>query len=231
MRHDPWVEWILMPVGEAKDDHDHDRDEYEDFQAGGDLADHLDAAHVNPGEQDNKRQRNQVVLPPGHVREVISEVVREQHRVRTTKQKRGRPVPPAGEESPEVAESGAGPAVEAALDGHGGGEFGRHQGDGNTPEDREDEQVEKRDSRAGGGDHVFEAEGASRGVGEHYEDEVEETGFAEGGLGGQKDQATHLSHKTQQGWGSLEFEGVDFRLKDLRWGSYMPDGKSATGNF
>jgi len=79
---------------------------------------------------------------------------------------------------------GLGMAGDAAFDGHGGGEFGRDQRHGNTPKERDDQKIEQSHAGAAGGDHRFQAEGASGGVGEHYEDEVEEAGFVEGGLRG-----------------------------------------------
>jgi len=74
---------ILMPVGQADDDHGHHGDEDEDFERGRDLADHLDAAHVDPGEDGDQRDRDEVVLPPIHPGEVVDEIVREKNGVGT----------------------------------------------------------------------------------------------------------------------------------------------------
>src|SRR5579862_4493965 len=181
MRNYPGMERVLVPVRERDDNHRHYGDEDENFEGGGDLADHLDTANVDPGEKYDQASGQQVVLPPGHVREVVAEVVREQYCVCAAEQEGGRPVPPSGEESPKVAKGDASPAIETAFDRHGCGKFRGHQRDGDTPEQGNYQQIEKRDSRAGGCDHVLEAERASGGVREHDEDKVKESCFTEGG--------------------------------------------------
>src|SRR5260370_38003125 len=94
----------------------------------------------------------------GELREIETEVVREEHGVDAAEEKRGGPVPPTGEEAPEVAERCAYPAIEAALHGHGGGEFGGDERKRGGPEEGNEEVVEKRDARAGAAGFVFEAE-------------------------------------------------------------------------
>ncbi len=177
-----------MPVRQRDDDHRKHRHENKNLKCGRDLADHLNAAHVDPRQQGDQRDRDEVMLPPRHFGEVVGQVVGEQHGVDAAQQKRSRPVPPAGKKSPEVAKGGARPAIEAALDRHGSGQFRRNQRHRDAPEEWQDQEVDQRQPRPRGSDHILEAEGATRSVGEHYEDEIEETGFAEcGGLvvGGQ----------------------------------------------
>src|ERR1039458_2538857 len=61
-RH-PRQEWIVVPVRQSDDDHCRHRDEDENFQGSRDLAHHLDAAYVDPGQYDDERDRDEVVLP------------------------------------------------------------------------------------------------------------------------------------------------------------------------
>src|SRR5258707_5474545 len=123
------------------------------------------------------------MVAPGELWEIEAEIVGEEYGVDATEQERRGPVPPAGEESPEVAESGAHPAIEAALHGHGGSEFGGDEGNGDAPEKRDQQVIQQGHAGAGGGDHVLEAEGATGGVGVQDEDEGEKRGFAGEGLG------------------------------------------------
>src|SRR5579863_5536295 len=131
------------------------------------------------------------MLPANELREIKAEIVGEEHSVNRAQKKRSAPAPPASEKSPEVAKGGTYPAVEAALHGHGGGEFGGNQRDRNAPEKRQHQNVEQRHPWAGGGDHVFQSEGTASGVGKHHPDEVEEAGFVKdrfrrGGSGRQR---------------------------------------------
>jgi len=121
------------------------------------------------------------VLPPRHLWEVVEEIVREENSVDSTKQERSRPIPPACEESPEVTEGGARPTVEAAFHRHRGCQFSGDERNRDTPEERNDEQIEQRHPRTGSCDHVFEPEGSAGSVGEHHEDEVKESRLAKGG--------------------------------------------------
>jgi hypothetical protein len=123
------------------------------------------------------------VITSGGLREIEAEVVGEEDGVGAAEKKGGRPVPPASEEAPEVAESGAHPAIEAALHGHGGGEFCGDERDRDAPEKWNQQMKEQRHAGAGVADLLFEAEGATGGVGEHDEDEVEKGGFADDGRG------------------------------------------------
>src|SRR5262249_28746827 len=102
------------------------------------------------------------------------------HGIDSAEQKRCQPVPPASEESPEVSEASAHPAIETAFDRHGGSEFGGNQTNRDRPEEGNDEQIDQGHTRAGGGNHVLQAKRATGAVGEHYPDEVEERGFVEG---------------------------------------------------
>src|ERR1700758_3951312 len=130
------------------------------------------------------------MLPPGLreiVGEIISKIVGEQDSVGAAEKKRGGPVPPSGQESPEIAERGAAPAIEATFHGHGRSEFGGHQRNRDAPEKWQDQQIQQRDARPRGGYHVLQAEGASGRVREHDEDEIKQSRLAEMGrfLGGQ----------------------------------------------
>src|SRR5882762_7132763 len=123
------------------------------------------------------------MIASGELREIKAKIVGKEHGIDATEQERRGPVPPAGEESPEVAESGAHPAIEAALHGHSGSEFGGDERNGDAPEKWDQQVIQQGHAGAGGTDHVFEAEGATGGVGVHDEDEREKSGFADEGLG------------------------------------------------
>ena len=77
LRNYPGMEGIAMPVRQAKNYHCHDREEDEDLERSCDLADHLDSANVDPSQQGNQCEREQVVLPPGHRWMVVSKIVGE----------------------------------------------------------------------------------------------------------------------------------------------------------
>ena len=177
MRWDPRVKGLWCQWSQPDDHHRQHGDEDENLKRGRDLPDHRDAAHVDPGEHGNQRDRDQVVLPPSHLGEVVNEVIGERDGVSAAEQKRCSPVPPTGEKSPEVAEGGASPAVEAAFDGHRGREFRRYQRYRDAPEERQDQKIKQRHAGAGGGDHVLQPEGAPRAVREHDPDEVEQARF------------------------------------------------------
>src|SRR5262249_27631127 len=148
--------------------------ENKDGERGGKFADGLNAAHVDPRDQRNDEQRDGVVPPAGELRKVVAKIIRELHGVSRAEQKRGAPVPPSGEKSPEIAESGPYPAIESTLNRHGRGEFGGDQRHGNRPEEGNNEQVDQRHAGAGGRDHVLETERSAGAVREHHPDEVEE---------------------------------------------------------
>src|SRR5258708_6549285 len=123
------------------------------------------------------------MIASGELWEIEAEIIGEEYGVDAAEKERRGPVPPACEESPEVTEGGAHPAIKAALHGHGSGEFRGDERNGNAPEKRDQRVVQQGHTGAGGGDHVFEAEGASGGVGVHDEDEREKSGFADERLG------------------------------------------------
>jgi len=64
-------ERIVLPLRQADCDHCHYRQEDEDLKRGGDLSDHLDAAHVDPGDDRDQRQRDQVVLPADDLGKIV----------------------------------------------------------------------------------------------------------------------------------------------------------------
>src|SRR5712675_3725522 len=123
------------------------------------------------------------MIASGELREIETEIVGEEHGVDATEKERRGPVPPAGEESPEVTEGGAHPAIEAALHGHGSSEFGGDKRNGDAPEKRDQQVIQQGHAGTGGGDHVLKAEGATGGIGVQDENEGEKSGFADEGLG------------------------------------------------
>ena len=170
-----------MPVQESDHDHRDHRHEDKNLKRRRDLAHHLNAAHVDPGNDGDQSYRHEIVLPSRDSGKVVRQVIGEQNSVGSAQQKRCRPIPPSRKKSPEVSEGRARPAVKAAFNRHGSSKFRRHQRDGNAPEKRQHQQVDQRHPRARGGHHVLEPEGPARGVGKHHEDEIEESGLAEGG--------------------------------------------------
>src|ERR1700757_2154640 len=109
MRHYPRVKRIEVPACQREDDHRDHRNEDEDLEGGGDLADGLNAADIDPCQQSDETDRNQIMLPPGHPWKGILQIIGEEHSVNTAKTERRSPIPPSGEESPEIAEGGARP--------------------------------------------------------------------------------------------------------------------------
>jgi hypothetical protein len=63
MRRDQRDKRIVPPLHQRNHDHRHYRYEDEDLERGGDLSDHLNAAHVDPGNHRNQRHGDEVVLP------------------------------------------------------------------------------------------------------------------------------------------------------------------------
>src|SRR5581483_2107435 len=74
------------------------------------------------------------------------------------------PVPPSALKSPEVAESGAGPTVEAAFYRHGGRHFRSRQRNRNAEKKRNGKQKYQGHSRPGGGDDGLEAKRPARAI-------------------------------------------------------------------
>ena len=105
------------------------------------------------------------------------QIIGEEDRVNATQQERRRPIPPSCQKAPKVAERGTHPTIEATLDGHCRGQFSRNERYRNAPEERQDEVIKQRHAGTRRGDLVLEAEGASRRIGIHHEDEVEESCF------------------------------------------------------
>src|SRR6266481_2417220 len=100
---------------ESHHDHHGDRQEDENFEQGGNAADHLDAADVDVGDYGDQRGGHEVMVASGELREVEAEIVGEEDGVGAAEEEGSGPIPPAGEEAPEVSEGGAHPAIEAAL--------------------------------------------------------------------------------------------------------------------
>src|SRR5712671_3722058 len=125
------------------------------------------------------------MIATGELREIEAKIVGKEHGVGAAEEEGSGPVPPAGEEAPSVAKGGAHPAIEAALHGHGGGEFGGHEGDRDAPEEGNEQVIEQGHAGAGVADLLFKAEGATGGVGVHDENEREKGGFGDSadGLG------------------------------------------------
>src|SRR6266849_7223604 len=179
MRRNQRDEGVVLPLHQAHDDHHGDGQEDENFEQSGNAADHLDAADVDVSDGGDERGGDEVMVASGELREIEAKIVGEEDGVGAAEKKGGGPVPPAGEESPEIAEGGAHPAVEAALHGHRGSEFGGNEGDGDAPEKWDQQMIEQGHAGAGVADLRFEAERATGGVGIHDEDEIEEGGFAD----------------------------------------------------
>src|SRR6266404_9607381 len=104
------------------------------------------------------------MIASGELREVEAEVIGEEDGVGAAEEEGSGPIPPAGEESPEIAEGGAHPAVKAALHGHGGGQLGGDERDGDAPKQRDQQVIKQGHAGAGAADLFFEAEGATGGV-------------------------------------------------------------------
>ncbi len=184
MRRDDRNEGIVMPLGQADHNQHQDRQQNEEFERGGELPYHLNAAYVDVSDHRDDRQGDDVVPPSRDLRKVVAQVVGKLHCVNAAQQERRAPVPPSGKKAPEIAKAGAYPAIKSALDRHGRSQLGRHQRDRDAPEKRNHQQEGQGHAGTGGGDHVFESEGAAGAVGEHYPDEIEQAGFAQGGLRG-----------------------------------------------
>ena len=119
-RHE-WDKGIVVPFAQAEGDQDKNRQQDENFQRGGQFANQLNAAHVHIRDQGNQCYRDQVVFPADNSGKPELQIIRKEDGIGTSQQERSGPVPPACQESPEITKSGAYPAIEAALHGHGGG--------------------------------------------------------------------------------------------------------------
>jgi hypothetical protein len=200
---------IVMPLGQSDHDQHQHRKQNEEFECGGEFPYHLNAAHIDVGDHRDHGEGDDVVPPSRELWKIEAQVVGELHRIDAAQQEGRAPVPPSGEEAPEISKAGAHPAIETALNRHSGGQLGRYQRNRDAPEERDHQQEDQCHSWTGSGDHVFEPEGATGAVGEHYPDEVEEAGFAQGGL-------------RSRGHGLGLYEGIwDSRLR--------PEGKMPSG--
>src|SRR5258708_16115854 len=101
------------------------------------------------------------MVASGELREIEAEIVREEDGVGAAEEKGSGPVPPTGEEAPEIAERCAYPAIEASLHGHCGGELGGAEGDGDAAEECNEQVVEQGHAGAGAADLLFEDERAA----------------------------------------------------------------------
>src|SRR5450631_485733 len=192
VRRDEWQEWIAVPHSDAHDAHQENDGQNRKLQHSRNFSDQPNSPHVHVSNDNNHRQRNQIVLQGREPRDVVRDVVGEQDRIRAAEQKRSTPIPPSRKKSPEISKGFASPAVEAALDGHGGGEFGRDQRNRDAPEKRNEQLIQQRHTRARRTYLIFQAEGPGSVVGVHHEDEREETDF---------------SYSTRRG-GNISFSGI-----------------------
>src|SRR5256885_17231190 len=104
MRSHKGYERVVMPLGEGDGNHHHHGDEDENLQRGRELAHHLDAANVDPGNDGDQRERYEIVLPSRDLREVVDEVIGEENRIGSAEHERCGPVPTSGDECPEISE-------------------------------------------------------------------------------------------------------------------------------
>ena len=139
-------EGIVAPLGDCHHAHDSNDSQNPQLQDGGNASDQPNAADIHIGNQRDYEQPDSIVPPSRQLRKVKRQVVGKQHRVERSQKKRCRPVPPASEESPEVAESGARPTIEAAFNWHCRCEFGRDQRNWNAPEKWNYELIQQRHS-------------------------------------------------------------------------------------
>ena len=111
----------------------------ENSSSSGHGTDHLYTANVDVREYDDEPDRNDVMAPARQCGKVDCEIVAEKNGIRGAKQPGCGPVPPAGEESPEISKTGFHPTIEAAFYGHCGCEFGGDERNRNAPEKRNDQ--------------------------------------------------------------------------------------------
>ena len=78
---------IVMPLGQADHGHGNHRNKNKYFENCGGFADHLNAENVDPGDEDDQRERNQPVLPADDAGKIESQVIGEEHGVRTAEKK------------------------------------------------------------------------------------------------------------------------------------------------
>jgi len=91
------------------------------------------------GDDGDKREGDDPVLPAGDAGKIIGQIIGEEYGIENREKERGGPVPPSREKSPEISECGAAPAIEAAFDRHGSGEFGGHERDRDRQEKWDDQ--------------------------------------------------------------------------------------------
>ena len=74
---------IVVPLGEAEDDHGNHGNEHKQFENRGGLADHLNAPNVDPANDGDQSERNEPMFPAGDSGKVESQIVGEEHGVGT----------------------------------------------------------------------------------------------------------------------------------------------------
>jgi hypothetical protein len=169
---------VVMPIhGRDYAEHQH-RHENRKFQHRRHDAHQPNAADIYVCQQRDQRHRNQIMFPAHQRWEKSAQIIAEQHRVTAPEQPRSAPVPPARQESPEISEARAHPAVESAFDGNCGRQFRGNEGNRNAPEERNQQEIEQRQARPAGRHHLFHAERAAGRVGKHHEHEIEEPRFS-----------------------------------------------------
>jgi len=129
---------IVMPLGQAEDDHgDHrNKDEYLETVAALPTI-WMPRMFTQAMTATSAKETIQCFQPA--IRKIIGQIIGEEYGIRTAEKERGGPVPPSREKSPEISECGAAPAIEAAFDRHGSGEFGGHERDRDRQEKWDDQ--------------------------------------------------------------------------------------------
>src|SRR5580704_9829404 len=172
------MERVEMGVMEAEHHKRNHWDERHHQQQQRELSNESNPENVNKCNQPQEQNRHNPVLQWGAQWDPGVEVVRHCYSVRSAHEEGAGPVQPAALKSPEIAESRAAPAVKPALDRHGGGHFGGCQRDGDSKQERDDEQESKRQSRSGGRNHGFESERPTGAVREQHGHERQQANAA-----------------------------------------------------
>ena len=120
------------------------RSEQDDASDGGAVADGAGAADVPHGADGDHGESDQVAaVADGECGREVAEVVHEKSGVERHFKDAAGQGEPSFLKSPEISDAAPDPDVEAALFGNGAGEFADHQGGGQAPEKRSEDEDEE----------------------------------------------------------------------------------------
>ena len=125
-----------MPMQKGSSTEPNDGNEDSDQHRDREPARNLDTSDIEIGKEAEHKASAGPLCVSRESGKIVHEIIHDQHAVEAIQQKCASPVPPTALESPEVAERGTSPAIEATLHGENAVEFGGGERHWYAPEER-----------------------------------------------------------------------------------------------